>query len=66
MRHPAELAFDELIQLVTEVRDALYLSVVDDDELLDPDKCWDADTCQQVADAMRRFELVPDAVVGTE
>jgi hypothetical protein len=55
MRNPSALARDELEAIVADVRDVLYL----DGGVLDPDREWDADACQDVADVLHRYGVAP-------
>ena len=62
MRNPEDLTCNELEQIVVEVRAALYLEV----EALNPEKCWDADTCQDVAEILHRYALAPESIEALE
>lgn len=65
MRTPEELARRDLIEIVTEVQQALYL---DRDSqvapIWNPDKPWNgAEVCNQLADLLARHDLLPGTVM---
>ncbi len=62
-REVTDLSREELIRVVERVRDALYRD--EHDGALDPDKNWDADTIEAVAQAMIDAGLRPAARPGS-
>jgi hypothetical protein len=61
-RQPSELSREDLVRVVERVRDALYRDK--HDGTLDPDKTWDADTVEAVAQALVDAGLRPAAPPG--
>ena len=61
-REVSDLSRDELARVVERVRDALYRD--EQDGTLDPDKPWDGDTIEVIAQVLIDVGLRPEAVPG--
>jgi hypothetical protein len=60
MLDPSDLAREDLEEIVRNLQDQLYLDLVDDTEVYDPDKEWDCtDICTTLAEIACRFNLAP-------
>lgn len=60
MKHPDELSLDQAREIVRKIRDLLWLDLLHDKESLNPDKEWDSETLDSVAEVMTEAGLRPD------
>lgn len=67
MRQLNDLSREELVAIVTDLRDLLYLDVDDDrGEILNPDKKWSVDMLETLADILAEHRLSPTEPTSTE
>ena len=63
MRKAKELGKKELIEIVQEIQELLYLDGEDGEKCFwNPDKEWDVDFIESVAGYLREADLVPTVV----
>ena len=55
MRNPDELTKKQLVEMVRDIQAILYL----EDGVVNPDKSWDCEATQHVAEALARYDLAP-------
>jgi len=63
MTHPKDLTKKELVSLVEEIRNRLYLDEDEGKKFLNPEKEWDVGTIDDVAGILDNFDLVPEEEV---
>ena len=60
MKKASELEREELIQIVEQIQDLLYLSIDTQGDYWDPDKAWDSETIEYVAAILTDAGLAPE------
>ena len=66
MRKPTELTREELLTIVTQLQQALYLDCDQEDrQIWDPDKSWEAaDICDDTAKLLVELKLTPERLIA--
>jgi hypothetical protein len=61
MIEPNELSREQLINVVTQIRNLLYMDIdpSSDADFLNPEKEWDGETIEYIAGVFEDFNLVP-------
>jgi hypothetical protein len=57
---PHGLSRKDLVEIVANIQALLYLDIQQDRDTWNPDKEWDADTCDSIRDVLDRHGLVPE------
>jgi hypothetical protein len=61
MRNPEDLTHDELVNLVRDICDVLYLDLDEKhNDRFTPDKEWNGETLESIGSIMERYDLIPD------
>lgn len=63
MKRPQDLLKKDLISLVEQIRDRLYLDMDGEQVFLNPEKEWDVGTIDDIAGILDEFALVPEEEV---
>lgn len=66
MTHPKQLTKKDLVSLVEQIRNRLFLDTYDGKEYLNPEKEWDVGTIDDIAGILDNFDLVPEEEVDME
>lgn len=60
MKRPQDLSKKDLVSLVEQIRDLLYLDMDSNRVFLNPEKEWNVGTIDEVAGILNEFNLVPE------
>src|SRR5436305_269611 len=66
MKHARELSHDQLIYVVDQVQEILYLSTDTEGTTWDPDKEWNSETIEAVAGVLEDVRLHPETRMAQE
>lgn len=67
MKAPEDLSKEELVQIVAVIQEVLWLDMdAESAWQFNPDKDWDVDMLDRIADEMHKYGLRPSAVIELE